>query len=46
MFFGDMGGNLYAVDVATGVTSIVWPTKVATAKIVILGSDEPRPVKQ
>jgi alcohol dehydrogenase (cytochrome c) len=74
VFFGDMGGNFYAVDAstgqrlwtqkldgavgggvitytangsqkvaaATGLTSIVsWPTEVATAKIVILGLDEP-----
>ena len=73
MFFGDMGGNLYAVDagngqrfwnqklegaigggvitymaqgsqkvaVAAGMTSLVWPTEQATAKIVILGLGEP-----
>ena len=69
MFFGDVGGNLYALDssngqklwgqeiggaigggvitymangaqkvaVAAGFTSILWPTEVVTAKIVILG---------
>jgi alcohol dehydrogenase (cytochrome c) len=69
VFFGDMGGNFYALDastgkrlwgrkigggigggvityavdgsqkvaVATGFTSILWPTEVVTAKIVILG---------
>src|SRR5579864_3157622 len=69
VFFGDMGGNFYAVDaangqrlwsqkiggaigggvitytvngtqkvaVATGFTSILWPTEVVTGKIVILG---------
>jgi alcohol dehydrogenase (cytochrome c) len=68
VFFGDMGGNLYALDAATGrrlwgqaldggigggvitysargtqkvavaagFTGVLWPTKVATAKIVIL----------
>ena len=68
-FFGDMGGNFYAVDssngqklygsdlggaigggvisytsngaqrvaVATGFTSFVWPTKVVTGKLVVLG---------
>ena len=68
-FFGDMGGNFYAVEtatgkklwgqkiggaiaggvitytsgstqkvaVATGMTSILWPTEVTTAKISILG---------
>jgi alcohol dehydrogenase (cytochrome c) len=68
-FFGDMGGNFYALDTATGprlwgkdlgsaigggvitysaggaqkvavaigFTNILWPTKVATGKIVILG---------
>jgi PQQ-dependent dehydrogenase (methanol/ethanol family) len=73
VFFGDMGGNFYAVDastgrrlwgqklegavgggvitymangsqrvaVAAGISSIVWPTEVATAKIVILGLGEP-----
>ena len=71
VFFGDMGGNFYAVDasggqrlwnkklagaigggvitytadgsqkvaVAAGLTSILWPTEQATAKIVILGLD-------
>jgi alcohol dehydrogenase (cytochrome c) len=69
VFFGDMGGNFYALDTATGqrlwgknlggaigggvvtyssggaqkvavavgFTAILWPTKVATGKIVILG---------
>jgi alcohol dehydrogenase (cytochrome c) len=69
VFFGDMGGNLYALDaasgqrlwsgnlggaigggvvsystdgaqkvaVAVGFTSVLWPTKVVTGKIVILG---------
>lgn len=69
VFFGDMGGNFYAVDsvngqqlsdtkmdgaigggvityeingeqkvaVAAGFTAILWPTKVVTGKIVILG---------
>jgi len=69
VFFGDMGGNFYAVDaangrklwgidlrgavgggvityqagglqrvaVATGLTEILWPTRVTTAKVVILG---------
>jgi alcohol dehydrogenase (cytochrome c) len=69
VFFGDMGGNFYALDtasgrillrinlggaigggvvtysiggvqkvaVATGFTSILWPTKIETGKIVILG---------
>jgi alcohol dehydrogenase (cytochrome c) len=70
VFFGDMGGNFYALDTATGrrlwgkdlggggigggvitysaggaqkvavaagFTNIVWPTEVATGKIVILG---------
>jgi len=73
VFFGDMGGNFYAVDatngqrlwtrklegavgggvitymangsqkvaVAGGISSILWPTEVATAKIVILGLGEP-----
>jgi len=73
VFFGDMGGNFYAVDastgrrlwgqklegavgggvitymangsqkvaVAAGLSSIAWPTEVATAKIVILGLGEP-----
>ena len=71
VFFGDMGGNFYALDaangqklwgqkiggaigggvityvanggqkvaVATGFTSILWPTEVVTGKIVILGLD-------
>ena len=71
VFFGDMGGNFYALDassgqrlwgqkigggigggvityvagggqklaVATGFTSIFWPTEVTTGKIVILGLD-------
>ena len=69
VFFGDMGGNFYALDtasgrrlwsanlggaigggvatfssagaqrlaVASGFTGILWPTKIATGKIVILG---------
>jgi alcohol dehydrogenase (cytochrome c) len=69
VFFGDMGGNFYALDtvsgrqlwsgnlggaigggvatystagaekvaVAVGFTGILWPTKIATGKIVILG---------
>ncbi len=71
VFFGDMGGNFYVLDaasgqrlwgkkiggaigggvitynaggaqriaVATGFTSILWPTEVVTGKIVILGLD-------
>lgn len=71
VFFGDAGGNFYALDaangqklwgqkiggaigggvitytangaqkvaVATGFTSILWPTEVVTGKIVILGLD-------
>jgi alcohol dehydrogenase (cytochrome c) len=75
IFFGDMGGNFYALDarsgrklwgenlggaigggvitygaggsqkvaVATGFTAVLWPTKVATGKIVVLGlPDEKR----
>jgi outer membrane protein assembly factor BamB len=70
-FFGDMGGNFYALDstngqklwgekidgavgggviaylaggsekiaVATGLTEILWPTEITTAKISILGLD-------
>lgn len=69
VFFGDMGGNFYAVDatngqklwgqkiggavgggvityraketqqvaVATGLTEILWPTEITTAKVSILG---------
>jgi alcohol dehydrogenase (cytochrome c) len=69
VFFGDMGGNFYALEAATGrrlwgknlggaigggvitysaggtqrvavaagYTNIVWPTKIVTGKIVILG---------
>lgn len=69
VFFGDMGGNLYALDVgdgrklwgaamdgaigggviaydaghgervaaATGLTEVLWPTKITTAKVSILG---------
>lgn len=69
VFFGDMGGNFYAVDartgqqrwgqkiggaigggvityehggqqkiaVATGMTSVLWPTESVTAKVLILG---------
>jgi alcohol dehydrogenase (cytochrome c) len=72
VFFGDMGGNFYAVDstngkplwhqkigggigggvitytangvqkvaVATGFTSILWPTAVVTAKVMVLGLGE------
>jgi alcohol dehydrogenase (cytochrome c) len=72
VFFGDMGGNFYALDAATGrrlwgsnlggavgggvvsysadgaqkvavavgFTSVLWPTKVVTGKIVILGLPE------
>jgi alcohol dehydrogenase (cytochrome c) len=71
VFFGDVGGNFYALDaangqrlwskdlgsaigggvityrvngaqrvaVATGFTSPIWPTKIATAKIVVMGVD-------
>ncbi len=71
VFFGDVGGNFYALDasngeklwgqnlggamaggvitytvkgsqrlaVAAGFTMVAWPTKIATAKIVILGLD-------
>ena len=71
VFFGDMGGNFYALDaatgrklwgekiggaigggvitytadgqqkvaVATGLTEILWPTDITTAKVVILGLD-------
>lgn len=71
VFFGDMGGNFYALDaatgrklwgekiggaigggvitytadgqqkvaVATGLTEILWPTDITTAKVVILGFD-------
>jgi alcohol dehydrogenase (cytochrome c) len=46
---GAVGGGVitYAVNgsqkvaVAAGLSSIVWPTEVATAKIVILGLGEP-----
>ena len=74
VFFGDLGGNLYALDsstgqklwgqvlgaggigggiitytaggsqkiaVADGFTMVAWPTKPATAKVVILGLDGP-----
>ncbi len=69
VFFGDMGGNFYAVDansgrklwgskiggaigggvitytvngaqrvaVATGLTEVIWPTEITTAKVSILG---------
>jgi len=69
VFFGDMGGNFYAIDatngqklwgrkiggavgggvityqvgsiqkvaVATGLTEILWPTEITTAKVTILG---------
>jgi alcohol dehydrogenase (cytochrome c) len=71
VFFGDMGGNFYAVDaasgqklwgqkiggaigggvityavngtqkvaVATGLTEVLWPTEITTAKVSILGLD-------
>jgi len=71
VFFGDLGGNFYALDaadgqklwgqelggaigggvitytangaqkvaVASGFTMITWPTKLATAKIVVFGLD-------
>jgi alcohol dehydrogenase (cytochrome c) len=71
VFFGDLGGNFYALDaangqklwglelggaigggvitytangaqkvaVATGFTHLAWPTKIVTAKIVVLGLD-------
>ncbi len=78
VFFGDLGGNFYALDastgqklwgqvlggggigggiitytaggsqkiaVADGFTMVAWPTKPATAKVVILGLDAP-PAKQ
>jgi alcohol dehydrogenase (cytochrome c) len=73
VFFGDMGGNFYALDtrtghqlwstnlggavgggvityttggsqrvaVAIGFTSVLWPTKVVTGKIVLLGLRQP-----
>ena len=73
VFFGDIGGNFYALDaangqklwgqelggaigggvitytangaqkvaVAAGFTHLAWPTKIVTAKIVVLGLDEP-----
>ena len=72
VFFGDLGGNFYALDsatgeklwaadlggaigggiitytangaqkiaVASGFTHIAWPTKVVTAKVVVLGLDK------
>jgi alcohol dehydrogenase (cytochrome c) len=71
VLFGDLGGNLYALDAATGqelwvadlggaiggaiitymangaqkiavasgFTHIAWPTKIVTAKVVVLGLD-------
>ena len=74
VFFGDMGGNFYAVDaadgrklwgqkiggaigggvityaangiqrvaVATGLTEVLWPTEITTAKVSILGIEEGR----
>jgi alcohol dehydrogenase (cytochrome c) len=74
VFFGDMGGNFYAVDaadgrklwgrkiggavgggvityeaggtqkvaVATGLTEILWPTEITTAKVSILGLESGR----
>jgi len=73
VFFGDVGGNFYALDAATGeklwgqqldgaigggvitymanggqriaaaigFTHPVWPTKIVTAKVVILGLESP-----
>ena len=75
VFFGDMGGNVYALDatngqklwgekisgavgggvityqaqgaqkvaVATGLTEILWPTEITTAKVSILGLDARTP---
>jgi alcohol dehydrogenase (cytochrome c) len=75
VFFGDMGGNFYALDagngeklwsqnlggalaggvityavkgaqrvaVAAGFTMVAWPTKIRTAKVVILGLDGDTP---
>jgi alcohol dehydrogenase (cytochrome c) len=72
VFFGDMGGNFYALDandghklwgrkiggavgggvitytvggsqrvaVATGLTEILWPTEITTAKVSVLGLDK------
>ncbi len=72
VFFGDMGGNFYALDtgdghelwgqkiggaagggvitykaggaqrvaVATGLTEVLWPTEITTAKVSILGLDQ------
>ena len=69
MFFGDMGGNFYALDantgrklwgqkidgaigggvitytaggrqkvaVAAGLTEVLWPTDITTAKVIVLG---------
>jgi alcohol dehydrogenase (cytochrome c) len=74
VFFGDMGGNFYAVDatdgrklwgrkiggaigggvityaangeqkvaVAAGLTEVLWPTEITTAKVVILGLNASR----
>ncbi|MDR3462335.1 MAG: PQQ-binding-like beta-propeller repeat protein [Beijerinckiaceae bacterium] len=74
VFFGDMGGNFYALDandghelwgqkiggavgggvitykaadtqrvaVATGLTEVLWPTEITTAKVSILGVEQPR----
>jgi alcohol dehydrogenase (cytochrome c) len=49
VFFGDLGGNFYALDAATGeklwgreasgFTMLAWPTKIVKAKIEILGLD-------
>jgi hypothetical protein len=36
-----MANGSQRVAVATGLTSVFWPTEVATAKIVILGLGEP-----
>ena len=75
VFFGDMGGNFYALDaddghelwgqkiggavgggvitykagdaqrvaVATGLTEVLWPTEITTAKVSILGLAAPPP---
>ena len=75
VFFGDMGGNFYALDaangqklwgrkiggavgggvityrangsqkvaVATGLTEVLWPTEITTAKVSILGLDAAKP---
>jgi alcohol dehydrogenase (cytochrome c) len=72
VFFGDMGGNFYALDaadghrlwgskiggaigggvitytaggrqkvaVATGLTEVLWPTEITTAKVSVLGLEQ------